>query len=83
MGITSMGQRKITIELTEYQAKMLRWAIDRAVSVAPQSNRTGTGWRKLLEAQKSVLEATEGLGSPDMPLPPLPKVRTTRRPFRR
>jgi hypothetical protein len=65
-----MGQRKIVIEFTEYQARMLVWALDRATLVAPRAVRNSTGWRKLLEAQQAVLEATEGLPEPPTLLGP-------------
>lgn len=63
-----MGQRKIHIELTETQARAVRWALHRATMVEPRSTRNSPGWKKMLEAQARVLEATEGL--PDLIIGP-------------
>jgi len=61
-----MGQRRITIEVTETQARTIRWALERASMFVPsldQQKRLGRRlfYRKLDEALKIVQEAAHGL----------------------
>jgi hypothetical protein len=76
-----MGQRRITLELTEYQARVIRWALDRALTVSPAAMRHRMLWQKLNEAYAIVAEATEGLEpiqTHKQKTPPIPrKVRST------
>ena len=78
-----MGQRRITIELTEYQARVVRWAVNRAAMVTPAKLRGIIFMRKLDEALEIINEATEGLeeiplSSPQRRVPATPtKYRTT------
>lgn len=72
-----MGQKRITIELTEYQARVVRWAVNRALMVTPASIRGRVFMQKLNEADEIIQEAC--LGLEEIPLPPALK-RTPRVP---
>lgn len=61
-----MGQRRIIIDVSEYQARALRFAVDRLIMfMPPPVAQGGAGgklfWRKALELQGLVHVATEGL----------------------
>lgn len=65
-----MGQKRITIEVTEYQARVLRWTLARAMFVTPGRIRGRVFMQKLAEAHNIVQVATEGLD--DLPIPKFP-----------
>lgn len=56
-----MGQKRITVELTEYQARILRYAVIRAHTVAPTKFRTRMFSQKIAELRTIVEEATRDL----------------------
>ena len=62
-----MPQETITLELTPYQARTVRWALTRALNVTPSTLRTQTFWDKLNEAADTVDDATEHLPLFDVP----------------
>lgn len=74
-----MGQKTITIELTEYQARVVRWAVNRALMVTPERIRGRVFMQKLTEADERIQQAT--LGLEEIPLPPalVPKLGPSKR----
>jgi hypothetical protein len=61
-----MGQRRITIEVTEQQAAAIAYAMERAGMVNFTQKQAGANgrtseWRKFQEALAIVREATQGL----------------------
>lgn len=71
--------KKITIELTEDEARMVRWAVTKAVMTTPARQRGKLLYNALNRAHKAIQEATELLE--DIPLArvntanPVPKKR--------
>lgn len=67
-----MGQRRIVIDLTEYQAKILRMAVRKLHMVAPAKLRTRLFTQKLNELLEVIEQATADLPDIAPVIPPIP-----------
>lgn len=56
-----MGQKKIVLEFTEAEARIVEYALTRAALVAPRQMRGRLFEQKLKSAQTRVQQACEGL----------------------